>query len=144
MTRTEKVLLACGILALLIGLLLLCTGVFGQPAPQLPLAVIGPTPRPPLTVFPPNAALVPQPPPERMEDGSKILNLKGKCFDGEMKVWLCVDSESGNRWNQVGYEPRTTRIYSQYPPVMRRLPNGIWEIAFMEKHTPYPTPTPCP
>jgi hypothetical protein len=85
-----------------------------------------------------------QPANDEFEAGDRILLLKGKAFNGSMKSWLVLESQNGLDWKHDGYDVSRTRIFSDYMPVCRRLRSGQWEVAFVNRTTPLPKPTPCP
>jgi len=93
----------------------------------------------PLQPIAPNQPVI-----DRFIDGNRLMMLRGKAFNGTVKVWLTIESQTGEHWNEVGYETARTRIFSFYPPTMREVNKGVWEIAFLEKYVPQPKPTPCP
>lgn len=51
-------------------------------------------------------------------------------FYDEYRVWLSVNSYSGGDWKKDGYNPSFTYIRCQYKPIIKKMPDGQWQITF--------------
>jgi hypothetical protein len=52
-------------------------------------------------------------------------------FHDEYRVWLSVNAYNGYNWAEEGYHPSFTYVLCNYKPVVRKLPNGSYQITFV-------------
>ncbi len=51
-------------------------------------------------------------------------------FVDEHRVWLSVNSFAKGDWVKDGYNPSFTYVLSQYKPMVKKLPDGQYQITF--------------
>jgi hypothetical protein len=51
-------------------------------------------------------------------------------FYEEHRVWLSVNSFAKGDWIKDGYNPSFTYVLSHYKPIVKKLPNGQWQVTF--------------
>ena len=53
--------------------------------------------------------------------------------DDEHRVWLSINTFDNKSWPKEGWHPSFTYLMSHYRPVIKRLPNGQWQISFTDE-----------